>query len=141
MTPTAPPASAACSVATCWPAALPPWWLLAAPALLPGFATPPCPHSPRARPATPKTGLGHRENTAVVAANPLATDAGYQIQGRCTSAVDAAIAGADGADLVEPQSSGIGGGAFAAQQQQGGRGLRRPRETAPAAADENSSGR
>lgn len=49
---------------------------------------------------------------AVAAANPLATDAGYQILKAGGSAVDAAIAVQMVLALVEPQSSGIGGGAF-----------------------------
>ena len=73
---------------------------------------------------------------AVAAANPLATDAGYQVLKAGGSAVDAAIAVQMVLTLVEPQSSGIGGGAFlmhydgkAVQAYDG-------RETAPAAADE-----
>lgn len=49
---------------------------------------------------------------AVAAANPLATDAGLQILRAGGSAVDAAIAVQMVLTLVEPQSSGIGGGAF-----------------------------
>ena len=49
---------------------------------------------------------------SVAAANPLATDAGYQILKAGGSAVDAAIAVQMVLGLVEPQSSGIAGGAF-----------------------------
>ena len=49
---------------------------------------------------------------AVAAANPLATDAGYQILKAGGSAVDAAIAVQMVLGLVEPQSSGLAGGAF-----------------------------
>lgn len=49
---------------------------------------------------------------AVAAANPLATDAGLQILRAGGSALDAAIAVQMVLGLVEPQSSGIGGGAF-----------------------------
>lgn len=49
---------------------------------------------------------------AVAAANPLATEAGHRILKAGGSAVDAAIAVQMVLTLVEPQSSGIGGGAF-----------------------------
>ncbi|MFO7287376.1 MAG: gamma-glutamyltransferase [Gammaproteobacteria bacterium] len=48
----------------------------------------------------------------VVAANPHAARAGYEILEAGGSAVDAAIAVQAVLSLVEPQSSGIGGGAF-----------------------------
>jgi gamma-glutamyltranspeptidase / glutathione hydrolase len=48
----------------------------------------------------------------VVAANPLAAQAGLAILRRGGSAIDAAIATQMVLNLVEPQSSGIGGGAF-----------------------------
>jgi gamma-glutamyltranspeptidase/glutathione hydrolase len=48
----------------------------------------------------------------VAAANPLAAEAGRQILAAGGSAVDAAIAVQLVLNLVEPQSSGIGGGAF-----------------------------
>ncbi len=49
---------------------------------------------------------------AVAAANPLATEAGHQMLSAGGSAVDAAIAVQMVLALVEPQSSGLGGGAF-----------------------------
>ena len=71
---------------------------------------------------------------AVAAANPLATQAGLEILQAGGSAVDAAIAVQMVLTLVEPQSSGIGGGAFLlhfdGQQTQAYDG----RETAPALA-------
>ena len=58
-----------------------------------------------------KPGWAYRTQ-AVAAANPLATDAGWQILRAGGSALDAAIAVQMVLGLVEPQSSGIGGGAF-----------------------------
>lgn len=52
------------------------------------------------------------ESFAVAAANPLATDAGYQVLKAGGNAIDATIAVQMVLNLVEPQSSGIGGGAF-----------------------------
>lgn len=73
---------------------------------------------------------------AVAAANPLATEAGYQIIQSGGSAIDAAVAIQAVLTLVEPQSSGIGGGAFLmytdGQQVIAYDG----RETSPAAVDE-----
>jgi gamma-glutamyltranspeptidase / glutathione hydrolase len=48
----------------------------------------------------------------VAAAHPLATEAGLEILARGGSAIDATIAVQLVLNLVEPQSSGIGGGAF-----------------------------
>ncbi|NUT00983.1 MAG: gamma-glutamyltransferase family protein [Sphingomonas sp.] len=48
----------------------------------------------------------------VIAANPLAAQAGLEVLKRKGSAVDAAIAVQAMLSLVEPQSSGVGGGAF-----------------------------
>ena len=60
---------------------------------------------------TPKPGWATTK-FAVAAANPLATDAGLQVLRAGGSAIDAAIAVQMVLSLVEPQSSGIGGGAF-----------------------------
>lgn len=48
----------------------------------------------------------------IVTANPLASDAGEAVLARGGSAVDAMVAAQFVLNLVEPQSSGIGGGAF-----------------------------
>src|SRR3954452_11255140 len=72
----------------------------------------------------------------VSAAHPLAVDVGYRILRQGGSAADAAIAVQLVLNLVEPQSSGIGGGAFLLYHD----GRRNKllaydgRETAPAAA-------
>ncbi|WP_332854365.1 gamma-glutamyltransferase [Duganella sp. S19_KUP01_CR8] len=73
----------------------------------------------------------------VAAANPLATQAGYQMLKQGGSAIDAAIATQLVLTLVEPQSSGIGGGSFLLYSD--GKRVQSydGRETAPAAADEH----
>jgi len=74
----------------------------------------------------------------VVAANPLAAEAGLEILRAGGSATDAAIAVQMVLNLVEPQSSGIGGGAFLLHYDAvlGKLESYDGRETAPAAADE-----
>ena len=73
---------------------------------------------------------------SVAAANPLATDAGFQILKAGGSAVDAAIAVQMVLALVEPQSSGIAGGAFLMHFNGKDVEAFDGRETAPAAASE-----
>jgi hypothetical protein len=76
------------------------------------------------------------QRQAVAAAHPLAADAGHAVLRAGGNAMDAAVAVQMVLALVEPQSSGIGGGAFLLHwdgaQVQAWDG----RETAPAAADE-----
>src|SRR5476649_1281734 len=48
----------------------------------------------------------------LAAAHPLAVEAGYGVLRRGGAAIDAAVAVQMVLNLVEPQSSGIGGGAF-----------------------------
>ena len=76
------------------------------------------------------------EKFAVAAANPLATDAGYQVLKAGGTAIDAAIAVQMVLGLVEPQSSGIAGGAFLLYSTGGDVQAWDGRETAPAAANE-----
>ncbi|QJR12370.1 Glutathione hydrolase proenzyme [Usitatibacter rugosus] len=60
---------------------------------------------------TPKT-LAHAKRFMVAAASPLAVDAGVKMLEQGGSAVDAMIATQLVLTLVEPQASGLGGGAF-----------------------------
>jgi gamma-glutamyltranspeptidase/glutathione hydrolase len=71
---------------------------------------------------------------AVAAANPLATEAGYNIIKKGGSAVDAAVAIQAVLTLVEPQSSGIGGGAFLMVSEKGKVMAYDGREKAPSSA-------
>jgi gamma-glutamyltranspeptidase/glutathione hydrolase len=73
-------------------------------AWLPACATIPAPQ--------PKVEQTVAAEPFVIAANPLAAQAGLNVLKRGGSAVDAAIAVQAMLSLVEPQSSGVGGGAF-----------------------------
>ncbi len=95
-----------------------------------------------AQPA-PEAGSGRTTKEAVagsrfmaVAAHPLATEAGYAILKRGGSATDAAVAMQLVLGLVEPQSSGLGGGGFVLHFAAAEGRVRAydGRETAPAAA-------
>jgi gamma-glutamyltranspeptidase / glutathione hydrolase len=72
----------------------------------------------------------------IAAASPLAADAGREILRKGGTAIDAAIATQLVLGLVEPQSSGLGGGAFLLHWDAATRRVRSydGRETAPAAA-------
>ncbi len=62
--------------------------------------------------AAATTAATQQEEPFVIAANPLAAQAGRDVLKRGGSAIDAAIAVQAMLSLVEPQSSGLGGGAF-----------------------------
>ena len=96
-----------------------------------------------AAPAQPEASSGYTAKPgwattkfAVAAANPLATEAGYRMLKAGGSAIDAAIAVQVVLTLVEPQSSGIGGGAFLLHAAGAKVEAFDGRETAPMAADE-----
>ena len=84
---------------------------------------------------TPKT-LSVDDKHMVAAAHPLAAEAGREILRKGGSAVDAAIASQLVLGLVEPQSSGLGGGAFIVTFDAKEREVKTydGRETAPASA-------
>lgn len=97
----------------------------------------PAPVQPEAASAlTPQAGLASRK-FAIAAANPLATEAGYRMLKSGGSAVDAAIAAQMVLTLVEPQSSGLGGGAFLLHHDGKLTEAYDGRETAPASANED----
>lgn len=93
----------------------------------------PAPEAPSALTVQP---LVTAERQMIVTANPLASEAGLEILRAGGSAADAAIAALLVLGLVEPQSSGLGGGAFWMQfRAADGAALAYDgRETAPAAA-------
>jgi gamma-glutamyltranspeptidase / glutathione hydrolase len=80
--------------------------------------------------------IAYANKDMIAAANPLAVEAGVSILAQGGSAVDAAIAVQMVLNLVEPQSSGIGGGAFMIHHDAGSKltVAYDGRETAPAAA-------
>ncbi|OBB23760.1 gamma-glutamyltransferase [Mycolicibacterium peregrinum] len=124
-------------------------------------AKPPAPPTP-ARPSAPPTpakppapdlatnpeiGTGYRSDMtavrtstyAVATANPLATEAACKVLRDGGTAADALVTAQAVLGLVEPQSSGIGGGGFLLYYDAAGNAVRAydGRETAPAAATEN----
>jgi gamma-glutamyltranspeptidase/glutathione hydrolase len=92
--------------------------------------------SPEAPTGRTVRALGPATKSMVAAANPLAAEAGREILRAGGSAADAAVAVQLVLNLVEPQSSGLGGGAFLLHWDADGRSLTTldGRETAPAAA-------
>ena len=97
-------------------------------------------------PTAPEPSSGYRPKTLVsaktymvVSANPYASKAGCEILKKGGSAVDAAVAVQAVLGLVEPQSSGLGGGAFMLHYDAKTKKVQSydGRETAPAAATED----
>ncbi len=111
-----------------------------------GTAAPAAQQQPAtALPAAPEVSSGYRpgmstayaERHMAAAANPLATEAGRQILRQGGSAIDAAVAMQAVLTLVEPQATGIGGGAFIMYWDGKRVQAYDGRETAPAGATEN----
>lgn len=69
--------------------------------------------APEAASGLEKKSLAHAQKFMVATANPEATKAGYDVLKAGGSAIDALVAVQMVLGLVEPQSSGLGGGAFA----------------------------
>ena len=90
-------------------------------------------------PAIAETATPWTKGAMVAAADPRAVEAGLEIIRNGGHAVDAAIAVHSVLGLVEPQSSGLGGGAFMLvyDRETGKTSVYDGRETAPMAADEN----
>ncbi len=120
------------------------WLALLGMGLLFGCAQPAPPAALHYRiPELPESASGYQakpgwalQHFAVAAANPLATDAGYQVLKAGGSAVDALVAVQMVLALVEPQSSGLGGGAFLLSWDGKALVAWDGRETAPAGVDE-----
>ena len=111
--------------------------------LLAACATAPAPFT-YTLPAQPEGSSGYTakpgwatKKFAVAGANPLATDAGLQVLRAGGSAIDAVVAVQMVLTLVEPQSCGIGGGAFLLHSTGSTVEAFDGRETAPAGVDEN----
>ncbi|PRE10202.1 gamma-glutamyltransferase [Burkholderia multivorans] len=123
--------NAACTSPAAPPAAVVPVAASGAAAPLPGM------HAPElATGWTDKPGWT-AQRYMIAAANPLATQAGYEMLKAGGTAVDAAIATQMVLALVEPQSSGIGGGAFMLYFDGKTTQAYDGRETAPAAATDS----
>jgi len=104
--------------------------------------TPPAPdaddpfRAPEAASGRSAKAIAFAARDMVVAAHPAAVEAGVAVLADGGSAIDAAIAAQLVLNLVEPQSSGLGGGAFLLHYERAGGRLEAwdGRETAPAAA-------
>jgi gamma-glutamyltranspeptidase/glutathione hydrolase len=100
--------------------------------------------SPSSLQQAPEAATGYTEKAGwtarkymVAAANPLAVEAGYEMLKQGGTAIDAGIASQLVLTLVEPQSSGIGGGAFLMYYDGKKVQAYDGRETAPSKADEH----
>ncbi|RZJ77471.1 MAG: hypothetical protein EON88_35350, partial [Brevundimonas sp.] len=71
-----------------------------------------CATAPAQAPVASVTAPASGPKVLVSAANPLAVEAGVNVLRQGGSAIDAAVAVQAVLGLVEPQSSGLGGGAF-----------------------------
>ncbi len=122
----------------------------------PPAATGPCaivengttaPETPQAAGSRPEAATGYRKDMtavgtahyAVATANPLATQEACEVLKNGGTAADALVAAQAVLGLVEPQSSGIGGGGFLLYYDAKANSVQAydGRETAPAAAGEN----
>jgi gamma-glutamyltranspeptidase/glutathione hydrolase len=111
-----------------------------------GTPEPKAPSTPN-RATNPEIGTGYRSDMtavrtstyAVATANPLATEAACKVLRDGGTAADALVTAQAVLGLVEPQSSGIGGGGFLLYYDAAGDTVRTfdGRETAPTAATEN----
>lgn len=107
----------------------------------------PGPSSSRNLSASPEAATGYRSDMTVVrtaryavaTANPLSTQAACRVLRDGGTAADAMVVAQAVLGLVEPQSSGLGGGGFAVYYDAGAGSVQAydGRETAPAAAGEN----
>jgi gamma-glutamyltranspeptidase/glutathione hydrolase len=120
-------------------------WIAGGALAQPVLPPPPAPAAAGAAPSQPEAASGHVPRTAVVArremvvtANPYASRAAMSMLERGGRAIDAAIAAQMVLTLVEPQSSGIGGGAFLLHHDGRSNAVIAwdGRETAPEGADE-----
>ena len=89
--------------------------------------------------ARPQPGAAHPPGTAIASAHELATQAGFEIIQQGGNAFDAAIAVSATLSVVEPISSGLGGGGFFLLHdgKTGKEVFVDARETAPAAATQD----
>lgn len=103
-------------------------------ALLVSLAALAGPQAPEAATGFAEHAQARGRHAMIVTATPLSTAAGLEMLRQGGSAVDAAIAAQAMLGLTEPQSSGIGGGAFMVLADRGQVTTFDGRETAPAAA-------